>query len=320
MKNKIVVEVIASTLHVSEVEAKRIYEKAKIGGECTEEDALSWLEKRFLPNLVWIDEAGYTKMCIDALKILQKTTATDYGSSRQRDLGQLWGDMTRGYLAEYAFVQWLEHKWGVQSELSHEHGEIAGYLASDIGSVFKPLETQKRRPYLKLSIKGTKWNGIWLDIPGAQFHHSDVHILVKVGVSRDHLFAYFKSISVFRDKVLQRAVESGFLTSVEADSLFSQLPQFTNIPAYICGFATHDDVSVKPTHTGKKGVKHYTITAWRGPLSDSALEVIRRQEGVDGQIKFEGIGRFSHHSGFLFNTGNLLWEHVDWEKRVITPL
>lgn len=40
MKNKIVVEAIASTLHIPEVEAKRIYEKAKIGGECTEEDAL----------------------------------------------------------------------------------------------------------------------------------------------------------------------------------------------------------------------------------------------------------------------------------------
>ena len=45
---------------------------------------------------------------------------------------------------------------------------------------------------LNISIKTSKWNGIWLDIPGNQFEHSDIHVFVKIGAGRDHLFAFFK--------------------------------------------------------------------------------------------------------------------------------
>lgn len=320
MENRLVVETIASVLHLSQSEALKIYEKAKVGGECTDSNAMFWLEERFLPNILWIDEIGYTKMCIDALKILHTIAATDYGTSRQRDLGQLWGDMTRGYLAEYAFIQWLEQNWGIQAKLDHEKGDVEEYLSSDIYRVYDFDKAHERLTRIRLSVKGTKWNGIWLDIPGAQFHISDIHILVKVGVSRNHLFAYFQHISVFRDKVFKRGIEFGILTPLQADALSAQLPRFTNIPAYICGFAIRDTPYNDLPYGGKKGTIHYTVTSWRGPIFAGDLARIRQRENIKGQIKFEGIGRFSHDSGYLFNTGNLLWQRHDWQKYVIAPL
>ena len=258
-------------------------------------------------------------MCIDALKILKSTAATDYGSSRQRDLGQLWGDMTRGYLAEYAFILFLEKNWGIKAELGHEQGDLKDYLPSDIHKIQKNSEPL-RDPRIKIGIKGTKWNGIWFDIPGAQFNHSDVHVLVKVGTNRDHLFAYFKHISVFKDKILKKGIEVGALDQETADLLFDNLPLFQPISAYIAGFAVRDKKYEDLDYTGKKGRLHYTIQSWNGEMKSGDLERIKDKENIEGKVKFEGIGNFAHDKGFLFNAGNLLWKREDWEKFVIKPL
>lgn len=103
--------IISEKLDIPIQEAQIIIKKALLGKEFFDNSTLDkWLNDRFLPNIVFIDETGYAKMCIDALKILNSVAGTDYGSSRQRDFGQIWGDMTRGYLAEYAFVIFLQEK------------------------------------------------------------------------------------------------------------------------------------------------------------------------------------------------------------------
>ena len=82
-----VVGLVSKKLDVSSEDAEKIIEKAVIGGEVLEGGEFSqWYNERFLPNCMFIDETGYSKMCVDALKILSRTAATDYGSSRQRDL------------------------------------------------------------------------------------------------------------------------------------------------------------------------------------------------------------------------------------------
>jgi hypothetical protein len=81
---------LSKNLQIEEAEAETIIKKAEAGKEFSNDSELeTWLNERFLPNVVFIDETGYAKMCIDALKILKSTAATDYGSSRQRDMGQL---------------------------------------------------------------------------------------------------------------------------------------------------------------------------------------------------------------------------------------
>lgn len=314
---------IAQTLNIPVEEAQVIVDKAQAGSEFTDENSAKiWLEQRFLPNVVYIDETGYAKMCIDALKILRSTAATDYGSSRQRDLGQLWGDMTRGYLAEYAFVLFLQKHWGIETQLGHDAGTVAEFLPSDLQLIKKPSDSTLRIPHINVGIKGTKWNGIWFDIPGAQFSHSDIHVLIKVGTSRDHLFAYFKHLSVFKDKILKRGVELGAINQSEADFLYDSLPLFQPIPAYVAGFVVTDQERTDLPYSGKKGRIHFKVKSWNGAIKSGDLQRIKEQEGLtkNGKVKFEGIGDFSHENGYLFNVGNLLWTKEDWEQHVIKNL
>src|SRR3990167_4309840 len=307
------VELVSKKLDITKEESEKIIEKAVIGGEVSEDgDFGPWCKDRFLPNCVLIDETGYSKMCVDALKILSRTAPTDYGSSRQRDLGQLWADMTRGYLGEYAFLLFLKERWGITAKLGHEIGRLQDYLPMDIHKIKEP-NADYRAPSIKISVKTTKWNGIWLDIPGDQFNHSDVHVLVKVGAGRDHLFAFFKKLSVFKDKVLKRGEDLGCISKETSAEMFNRLPDFSPVPAYICGFVKKAADYASISYQGKKGNKHYTIAGWCGPIKSGDLEKIKQKEKSSGNIKFSGIGEFAHENGYLFNAGNLLWTKSDWE-------
>lgn len=313
---------IAKEFETSEAEARKIIEKARIGGEIGKDDGdcKRWVEERLFPNCSFIDENEYAEMCIDALKTVGSIAATDFGGSRQRDLGQMWADMTRGYLGELAFSKFLE-KNGFQAKLGHEKGSLSDYLASDILKI-KNLDSERseyREPKLKIGIKTTKWNGIWLDIPGAQFSNSGVHVLVKIGIGRDHLFAFFKKISVFRDKILRKGMEIGCLDTKQSDDIYRGLPEFHRIPTYVCGFVLEGARYSELPYSGKPGRKHFTIKSWNGPIKKGDLSKIKEKEKVPGNISFEGIGGFSH-DGYLFNTGNLLWEKEIWKKEVFDRL
>jgi hypothetical protein len=295
-------------------EAGVIVEKALTGGESELFGLTEWFDNRLVPNTVFITERGYSEMCIDALKILSTTAGTDYGSSRQRDMGQMWADMTRGYLGELAFKQLLEEKYQVRIELGHEVGNIEDYLPSDIRRVVESDGTT-RDPRIKVGIKATKWNGIWFDLPGDQFRHSDVHVLVKVGTGRNHLFSFFKSLNIFKDKILKRGEEIGHLTEGESRSLLDSLPNFRSIPAYICGFASVGPAYQRLDYAGKKGRTNFTISKWCGPINPGDLEIVKHQESAK-KTTFESIGAFSHEKGFLFNTGSLKWKKEDWNELI----
>lgn len=103
------------------------------------------------------------------------------------------------------------------------------------------------------------------------------------------------------------------MTDQESESLFNQLPSFKPIPAYICGFVKKNAQYSSLSYEGKKGRKNFTITGWNGPIQNGDLEKIKQLEHIQGKVKFEGIGEFSHDSGYLFNTGNLLWDDTHWE-------
>ena len=305
---------IVTEIKVSKKEAATIIEKAVAGGETDVKNLEEWYTKRFKPNLVFIKKDDYARMCIDALKILGKTAATDYGGSRQRDLAQLWADMTRGYLGEQAIVQFLKEKFNIDSEFDHSKGDLKDYIQMDIKKVL--ISNKWREPKLKIGIKTTKWNGIWFDIPGAQFHHSDINVLVKIGASREHLFTLFKEISVFKDKILKIGVEVGSLTEKEAKDLYDELPSFQPITAYITGFVTKDVPFRDLDYGGKTGRLNFTITSWKGPIKPGDLDKIKLQNKISGKVTFLGIGSFSHDAGYLFNTGTLHWKKEDWEKLI----
>ena len=59
-------------IKTDEAEASLIVDKAIAGGEIASSEGFEdWFSNRFVPNTVFIDEDGYAKMCIDALKILK---------------------------------------------------------------------------------------------------------------------------------------------------------------------------------------------------------------------------------------------------------
>ena len=297
-------------------DALKVVEKSFAGGEFGDAISVeSWLEERFFPNCVSIDEDGYARMCVDALKILSSTAATDFGGTRQRDFGQLWADMTRGYLGELAFKNLLQNKFSIGSELGHEVGSLKDFLPLDIHEV-RLSSGERRQPRIGIGIKTTKWNGIWLDIPGDQFSHSDAHVMVKVGAGRDHLFAFFKALSVFKDKVLRKGEEIGALNPADSKKLFESLPEFKPIWAYVCGFVWREQTYRSLSYTGHRGHRHYTIQTWNGPMGPGDLEKIKQHEEVAGDVKFEGIGEFAHDKMYLFNTGNLRWREEEWKNLV----
>tara|TARA_Y100000589_G_C27064947_1_gene592916 strand:+ start:46 stop:1029 length:984 start_codon:yes stop_codon:yes gene_type:complete len=299
-------------LNVDLKEALLIIEKSVSGGETSTENLPNWLDQRFIPNRVEINKNEYAEMCVNALKAVSNIAATDYGTSRQRDFGQLWADMIRGYLGEIAFVKFLKNKWGIEADLCHEKGSLNDYLPLDIHEVRIPPENL-RKPKINISIKTTKWNGIWLDIPGDQFSHSDVHVFVKVGVGRDHLFSFFKEIDVF-DKILKIGEEVGSLDTDDSNKLLNTIPSFSPINAYICGFANKSGDYEELSYSGKIGRKDFTIEGWNGPRSPGDLEKLKVKEDIQGTVKFLGIGKFSHEKGYLFNAGSLKWNMNDWDS------
>ena len=314
MKVIAVIERLQSELSVTVDDAERIIDKALAGQETDFASLDEWLENRFLPNIVFIDENAYAEMCINALKILPTVAATDYGSSRQRDFGQKWADITRGYLGEYAFKVFLQQRFGINSELGHDPGQLDDYLPMDIHKIKVPGEDKWRPPKKRIGIKTTKWNGIWLDIPGAQFNHSDYHVLVKLGVGQDHLFTFFKSMGIF-ESILNKGKEMGILTTEETICLLDNLADFKPIPAYICGFIRADEQYTPPSYSGRKGKKGFIINAWKGVYNFDDLEMIKQTQGVS-EVIFNGIGSFSHNKAYLFNTGNLLWSEEDWNQAI----
>lgn len=254
-------------------------------------------------------------MCVDALKIIGTTAGTDFGSSKQRDLGQQWADMTRGYLGEYALKLFLKEKYNIEVELGHEQGVLADYLSSDIKQITDKEGT--RPPHINIGVKSIKWNGLWFDIPNDQFHHSHYHVLVKVGAGRDHLLAFFKKISVFKDKILPVGQKVGAISSEESLQIYDHLPTFSPIPAYIVGFVKTDSISKDEyKYAGTKGRLNYSINSWIGKYKLSNLLEIKGKEKVTGKVEFAGIKKFSHDNSYLFNTGALEWSQAGWGELV----
>lgn len=296
-------------------EAQSVVETAIASGECARETSsvLEWIETRFIPNVVFIDHLGYAEMCINALRTVPRITATDFGSSRQRDLGQLWADMTRGYLGELAVKRYIEREFAIAISLGHELGDLEDFLNSDIKEV--TLNGVTRPPHVAVGIKTMKINALWLDIPNAQFLHSDFHISVKVKAPRDHLFSFFKSISVFKDKVLKLGTDHALITADESERIFTEIPDFGRIAAYVCGFVPQHAPYRDLDYGGRKGTKNFTVTSWNGPLRDGDFERIRTRESAH-RVQLEGIGQLSHDQGYLFNSGSLRWRPDDWKEFV----
>ena len=275
-------------------------------------------------STVLLDEKDYLIATVHALNLAPRLAGTDYGTARQRDLGQLWTDAIRGFLGEIAFVKWLKERFGVDVQLDYRKGPLTEFLPSDIKYV------EGRPPKLNISIKTTKLGGIWLDIPSRQIEHSDVFVLVRLGITREHFLAFLKSLNIIK-KILSRATELDVITDEEAKNIHNAVPEFTKIPAYIAGFFDKREYGdrIKMRNSiflvdGEMKKKRFIINKFIGywhPKQDAykrlVIELLReqgRQISDSVKLEFEGIGDFSSTLHFIVSSGVLKRKREEWEQ------
>lgn len=337
---------------------KKLPEVLKEVESCTKESCRSFLERLcegavrgrdaddFASASEWADNLSfssisitkedYLRAALHALSLAPKIAATDYGTSRQRDLAQVWTDAIRGFLGEIAFAKWLKVRFGVEAELDFRKGPLEEFLPSDIVKVMKRGESW-REPKLRISVKTTKLQGVWLDVPYAQLEHSDVFVLIRVGVSRSHFVAFLKEISVIRDKMFKMARELGM--RFEEDEVWSSVPDFTEIPAFVVGFFDkneHPNVVQDRTavlladgrlSSSRKGIIKLTLNKFIGwwnpkdPIYRRKVAEIQRRKGakIPGdlnmfEVELEGIGTPSETLHFFVSSGVLKRRECDWKS------
>jgi hypothetical protein len=307
--------------------SKELCEGAVRGGDFeTFRSASEWVSWLSWSSVV-LDEQDYLTTAVYALRLAPMLAPTDYGRSRQRDLGQLWTDAIRGHLGEAAFVKWLSQRFQKAVKTGIEAvGPLDEFLPTDI------VEVDGRRPEVKVSIKTTKLNGIWLDIPYKQIKHSDVFVLVRVGATREHFVAFLKAISVIRDKLLEPALRSGIITQDVYRELWESLPNFTPVPAYVAGYfdrrehSSRIDAEKILEADGVAKAKRIVINRYMGywnpkneELRRLLSEKLSQKIGRDAsglKIAFEGIGEFSEADHFIVSSGLLKRTENDWARLV----
>lgn len=306
---------------LTETQAKALYDSSRKAGEFEPFDGSTerWFEERLEPSMVLLDHRDYTKALINALKVAQHLAATDYGTSRQRDLGQLWTDTTRGFLGELGVIRFFEQNWGILLDVDYSLGQLEEYLSSDIEGCllpdggYQPLGEE-------ISVKTTKFRGMWLDITGAQIDHSDAFILAKIAIRRDHFVAYLKEVGLFDEILFDEGRAVNVLEEEEVVQIRQDLPEFRDVPCYVAGFLRKPIeklgvTSYRERNTRDGDLKGYTITGYLGRLDEGEpVEVPEVMEDED--VEFEGIRHFSNARHFVSDTGNLQYRLEDWQELV----
>jgi hypothetical protein len=277
-----------------------------------------------------LDETDYLRATIYAVSLAPKLAGTDYGTARQRDLGQLWTDAIRGFLGEIALAKWLNQRFGIKVSLCYRKGDLEEFLPSDI------KEVNGRPPNLNVSIKTTKLGGIWLDVPYKQIEHSDVFVLVRVGVGREHFVAFLKSISVIRDKILKKGLDLGIVSENEYEDILNEIPDFEKIPAYIAGFLDKREfrdqlekdlvLTADGVIKGRKSRKmvvnkflgfwHPEEERYKKALLEKYMKAHPGASPDVVKIEFEGIGDFSKTLHFVASSGVLKRKKHEWSSLV----
>lgn len=314
-------------IRTAEELASQLLSGALSGLEVRTEDPSSfktWLEQRLQYQLTWLDKEDYARALIRALWLAPRFAATDFGGARQRDFAQLWTDTARGFLGEIALQRFLSEKLGFEIELDVRRGNLEEFLPSDI-KVRDPRSGQFRAPKKNVSIKTAKFNARWLDLPGAQFEHSDVFVLVKIGISRLHFSAFLKEISFLRDKLFAMARNLGELDNEQANKLWEETPDFIPIPAYVAGYIEKQELQM-PVHQINchvRGRKNRRITITHG-VGIFCLRNVRQHPEVmrvdpTGSLPVEVepiISLLSESKHFLAHSGALKFGAEAWSSLV----
>lgn len=282
-----------------------------------------WLVK-LEKHLVWLDREDYVRALTRALWLAPQFAATDYGGSRQRDMAQVWTDTARGFLGEIALAKFFKEKFCIGIKLDRRRGDLAEFLPTDIAQIKLP-DQEWRRPRKMVSIKTAKFNGRWLDAPGAQIEHSDIFILSRIGILRHHFLAFLKAISFLKDKLFVTARDVGELSEEEAEQLWNEIPEFELFPASIVGWLNKNELNL-PIHminAKVRGIKHRRIAVAQGvglftpeTIRNHALICELDPQGDITRIDIEPIIEGFTGRKFLAHSGAFKNDEENWHQLI----
>lgn len=303
--------------------AKQVLKGAKDGLEISSTCFETWFEDRFKYQFVWLDKDDYLRSLVRALWLAPVFAGTDFGKSRQRDMAQVWTDASRGFLGEIAVLKFLKEKFDIEIAFDTRRGELEEFLPTDIARV-KKLHEEWRPPNVRVSIKTIKFNSRWLDVPGAQIEHSEVFILVKIGILRHHFLSFLKAVSFLKDKLFPTAKDLGELNDAMAERLWDEIPQFDPIPAYIAGYLDKNELSlpIQELIFKIKGRKDKRIAVTQG-IGIFSIDTLRDHPDIRKldpsralRIEIEPIIDSITEPHFLAHSGSLKWGKENWQKLV----
>jgi hypothetical protein len=310
--------------------ARQMIRGAQGGSEFNEENFTTWLENRFRPQLVWLSSDDYARGITRALPQSLLFASSDFGSSKQRDLGQLWTDTARGLLGEIAVQRFFDEKLGIQIQQDVSINQSTEqYIATDIKYVKEPT-TEYRPAKVNISIKTGKFNARWLDeYSSPKISQVDFFIFVRLGTPKEHFVAYLKNVSFLKTKLFPKAVELGELSEEESNDLWKKIPEFEPIPAYISGYLDRNKLTF-PIHSvsakrvgsenyrGKDTRKIY-ISEAVGTLTRDSLfdipEILVLDPEKRLKLIIEGIEKeVDSKEHFYANTGALQFGTASWQN------
>ncbi len=321
-------------LHSLLLQAKDLARSELLSGGENLKDKLSDFWKKVEKNSVLLTKEDYLRAAVVALSFAHRFARTDYGSSRQRGFGQLWGDTIQGILGEIAFQKFM--KWATSGRiiptLNASEEKLEAALSTDVVEV--NLEGKSIEPLKRFSIKTTKLNGRWLDIPYAQDKHSDIYVLVKIGTDADTLFNFLAKIGAL-EQVL-KAYREGKLAESErvflnedgalerAEKKIKQMRQGDVVLlAFIAGWQKKDQLSQDFRafrHNAQKARKKVTVYSGIGTISSGnvrANEITFHgsvPKNSDLPVEFYPIDKFSNSRHTLCSTDLLMQDLTCIEK------
>ena len=299
------------------------------------EDSLNeWFSNRFEPNSIILDKDDYSKALIRSLWIAPNLAALDFSGGRLRDFAQLWTDTARGFLGEIAVQKFLKQNFNFDTYIETRRGKVEEFMPSDI-SIIEEGATKPRMSQIKVSIKTTKFNGRWLEIPESQFKQSDIFVLIKLGISRFHFSSYLKSLETIK-QIFETGIKLKELNDEQIRILSKEIPDWLPIPAYICGFVAKnglnipiDSLDFKTPRKRKKdanGIRPISCVDIQGGVGLFSYETIKQLPEIEAlhlsqdiPINIAGIGK-EVDGNFYASSGRLKFSKKDWAELIVTKL
>ena len=299
------------------------------------EDSLNeWFIKRFEPNSIVLDKDDYSKALIRSLWIAPNLAALDFSGGRLRDFAQLWTDTARGFLGEIAVQKFLKTNFDFDTHIETGRGKVEEFMPSDI-FINEKGAIKPRISKIKVSIKTTKFNGRWLEIPESQFRQSDIFVLVKLGISRFHFSSYLKSLQTIK-QIFETGVRLKELNDQQIQILSKEIPDWISIPAYICGFVAKnglkspiDSLDFRTPRKRKKdanGTRPISTVEVQGGVGLFSYETIEELPEIkalnlppDIPINIAGIGK-EVDGCFYASSGLLKFSKKEWADLIVAKL